>query len=102
MFALVDSVLYARMNKHKGLSGYTAQILSLNIEYKSVSHLFNIYRVSQILFSEVASHACQQPEINLITYIRLKILTKYFDVISIISIRNSISNMTQNYFFKYD
>ena len=35
--------LYARMSKHKGLSGYTAQILSLNIEYKSVSHLFIIH-----------------------------------------------------------
>ena len=39
----VESDLYARMSKHKGLSGYTAQILSLNIEYKSVSHLFIIH-----------------------------------------------------------
>ena len=48
MFVWVESDLCARMSKHKGLSGYTAQILSLNIEYKSVSHLFIEYRVLQV------------------------------------------------------
>ena len=66
LLELVDSVLYARMNKHKGLSGCTAQILSPNIEYKSVSHLVSGYRVSQISFLEVAlgNEECQHLDIT--------------------------------------
>ena len=54
--------LYARMSKHKGLSGYTAQILSLNIEYKSVSHLFIIH-VGCYKF-EIFIHSILNQDIN--------------------------------------